>query len=170
MESNPYNSPSANLFGSSSQTTTEAVPSEAITQLQRTKPWVRFFGVMMWIGSMLMLLGGAAFLLLALIGLTSPAATGMPKEMMVGMAGGYIVVGFLYIYPTIKIWGYGTAIGRLVSSRSADDLVKALDMQRSFWKFVGIMMIILFSMYFLMFIAMIALGATGALNNLPMPK
>jgi hypothetical protein len=169
MEPNPYNSPSANLFGSSSQTTTEAVPSEAITQLQRTKPWVRFFGVIMWLGSILMLLGGAAFLVLALVGLGSQAS-GMPKEMMIGMAGGYILMGFLYIYPTIKIWGYGTAIGNLVGSRSADDLVKALDLQRAFWKFIGIMMIILLTMYFVLFVGMFVAGATGALKNLPMPK
>lgn len=170
MESNPYNSPSANLFGSSSQTTTEAVPSEAITQLQRTKPWVRFFGVMMWLGSALMLLGGAAFLLIALSGLASSAAAGMPKEMMVGLAVAYILMGFLYIYPTIKIWAYGSAIGRLVTSRSADDLVKALDMQRGFWKFIGIMLIILMVMYFLFFVAMFVAGAAGALKNMPMPQ
>jgi hypothetical protein len=77
---------------------------------------------------------------------------------------------FLYIYPTIKIWGYGTAIRKLVDSRSADDLVKALDMQRAFWKFIGIMMIILFSIYFLMFVVMIVMGATGVLKNLPAPQ
>jgi hypothetical protein len=170
MESNPYNSPSANLFGSSSQTTTEAVPSEAITQLQRTKPWVRFFGVMMWIATVVMVLGGVAFLLIAMAGLASPEAGGMPKAVMVGMAGAYVLIGFLYIYPTLKIWGYGTAIGKLVNSRSADDLVKALDMQRAFWKFLGVMMIILFAIYFLIFVAMIVAGATGALNNLPVPK
>jgi hypothetical protein len=89
---------------------------------------------------------------------------------MVGMAGAYVLIGFLYIYPTLKIWGYGTAIGKLVNSRSADDLVKALDMQRAFWKFLGVMMIILFAIYFLIFVAMIVAGATGALNNLPVPK
>ena len=170
MESNPYNSPSANLFGSSGQTTMEAVPSEAITQLQRTKPWVRFFGVMMWLATGLMVLGGAAACLIALAGVVSPGSAGMPKEMMIAMAGLYVFVGFLYIYPTIKIWGYGTAIRKLVDSRSADDLVKALDMQRAFWKFIGIMMIILFSIYFLMFVVMIVMGATGVLKNLPAPQ
>jgi hypothetical protein len=170
MESNPYNSPSANLFGSSSQTTTEAVPSEAITQLQRTKPWVRFFGVMMWIATGLMLLGGIAVGIGAIAGLAS-AQTGMAeKGMLIGMAAAYVVFGFLYLYPSMKIWAYGTAIGKLAESRSAEDLVKALDQQRAFWKFIGVMMIIMFVIYFVAIVVMIAVGASGALSNLAVPK
>jgi len=170
MESNPYNSPSANLFGSSSQTTTEAVPAEAISQLQRTKPWTRVIGVVTWLVVGLMVLGGAGFAVFALAGLASANTGAAEKGMMVGMAIAYVVMGFLYIYPAIKIWSYGSAIRNLMNSRSPEDLVKALDQQRSLWKFAGILTIILIIVYAVAIIAMIGLGVAagaGALKGLP---
>ena len=92
------------------------------------------------------------------------------KGMMVGMAIAYVVMGFLYIYPAIKIWSYGSAIRSLMNSRSPEDLVKALDQQRSLWKFAGILTIILIIIYAVAIIAMIGLGVavgSGAMKGLP---
>lgn len=165
MESNPYTSPSANLFGSTSGTSTGVVPQEAITQLQGTKPWVRLIGVIMWIAVVLMLLGGVGVAIagVAGVGAAAQGQGGPQAAMMIGMAVGYGFVALLYIYPTVKIWKYGTSIGRLVNSRSAEDLVAALDQQRSFWKFVGILFLITIVIYILAIIALVVFGvAAGA--------
>lgn len=165
MESNPYTSPSANLFGSASGTTTEGVPQEAITHLQRTKPWVRLIGVFLWIGVVLMLLSGVAIGVASVLGLGAAAEGGAGAQqamMMIAMGVVYGVMSLLYIYPAVKIWKYGTFIGKLVQSRSSEDLVAALDQQRAFWKFVGILFLISIVIYFVVIVGVIAFGAMFA--------
>lgn len=167
MENNPYTSPTANLFGSSSASSAEGVSQEAIVQLQRTKPWVRFIGVLLWIGVALMMLGGVIVLFSSIMGLSAmnqngAGNLGLQAGMMVGIAISYLIMSLLYIYPAVKIWKYGSYIGKLVSSRSPEDLVSALDQQRSFWKFFGIMAIIVICMYLLIFIGAIVFGAAAA--------
>ncbi len=164
---NPYSSPSANLFGSSSQTMAEAVPAEAITQLQGTKPWVRFMSVLMWIGLAFMLLAAGGMAILAMMGGEATKAAGLNAPMMAGLAVGYGLFAFLYIYPAVKMWQYASSISRLMASRSAEDLVKALGHQRAFWKFVGILMILIILLYIGFFIVMFSLGLAGALGAKP---
>lgn len=169
MESNPYHAPSANLFGSSATTSGEAVPTEAIQKLQATKPWFRFFGVIMWIAVALMLLGGFGMLAGAVIGISAggQAGAGMAAQagILIGMAVAYVILAFLYIYPAIKIWKAGTAIKRLVNSRQPEDLVAALEHQRAFWKFCGVLTILLIVFYIGILVVM-GLGAFGMMNGL----
>ncbi|HCN27674.1 MAG TPA: hypothetical protein DIT64_02595 [Verrucomicrobiales bacterium] len=171
MENNPYQTPSANLFGSSSTTTAEAVPGEAIVMLQRTKPWLRFFGVLMWIAVAFMLFGAAAMLAMGIGGAAMAAGSNSPigaaeGGIMIGLAALYVVMAFFYIYPAIKIWKAGTAIKKLMASRQPEDLVAALDHQRAFWKFVGIMTIIMIILYIGIFVVMGVVGVAGAMGGM----
>lgn len=172
MESNPYNTPSANLFGSTQGTSSEGVPQEAIVQLQRTKPWLRLIGVVMWIMVGFMLLGALGIVVAAAIG----AGELMKSDMgalggigFIGVAVMYGVMALIYIYPTVKLWKYGTFIGRLSTSRNPEDLIAALNQQRAFWKFAGIMLILMIVLYIVIFIGAVVFGAAAAsgLNNLP---
>lgn len=180
MESNPYQTPSANLFGSSAATG-EAVPSEAIVQLQRTKPWLRFFGVLMWIAVAFMLVGIVVMIGISVSGMAMAAEKGnafggAEGGLMIFMAAVYAVIAFLYIYPAIKIWKCGTAIKKLSTSRQPEDLIAALDHQRAFWKFCGIMTILMIILYIGVIVVMSAVGVAGAmggmkaLESLPAPE
>ena len=164
MEPNPYAAPSANLFGSSSQTTSEAVPAEAIAQLQGTKPWVRFFSVLMWIGVFFMLLAGAGMGFMATMAGDAAKAGGLQGPMILGMAVFYVIMGFFYIYPAVKMWQYASAIQGLMQSRSAEDLVKALCHQRAFWKFVGILAIAMILLYVVFIVVIGSMGFAAAMK------
>ncbi len=176
MESNPYASPSANLFGSTSGTSADIAPPGAIVQLQRTKPWVRFIGVLLWIMIALMAavlafgaVAGAAGL--SALAQSQGGAEGMPAAAQ-GVAAVSMLVGFgimliLYVYPAIKLWKYGTFIGKLVISRSAADLESALDQQRALWKFAGILTIISLCIYAVVIVLAIAGAAMGGLPTTP---
>ncbi|SKB04122.1 hypothetical protein SAMN02745166_03980 [Prosthecobacter debontii] len=172
MESNPYNTPSANLFGSTHGTAVEGVPAEAIVQLQRTKPWLRLIGVVMWIAVGLMLLGALGVVAAAAIGAgemmkgQTGAFGGVP---LIGVAVLYALMSLIYIYPTVKIWKYGTCIGRLSQSRNPEDLVAALNQQRAFWKFAGILLILMILLYVVVIIGAVVFSAAaaGGLQNIP---
>jgi hypothetical protein len=119
-----------------------------------------FLSVMAFIGSAFMLLGGIVMMAL---GALAPRAGSAMSPAVLGAI--YIPMAFLYIYPGLKLWGFAGAINRLVSSRSTEDLEAALGQQKSFWKFAGIVTIVMIALYAIFFVGMIAVGIAAAGRN-----
>ena len=69
----------------------------------------------------------------------------------------YLAMAVLYFFPALKLTQYARRIAALRESQSEQDLVSALDAQRSFWAFVGIMAIVTLGLYLL--IILIAVGS-----------
>ncbi len=162
---NPYSTPAANLYGSTTGGVSDAVSPSTIAMLAATKPWVRFMAVLMWIG--------VAFMLLAAVGMGAFSMLGLAKQGqanpfggagLIAMAAIYGVMAFVYIYPAIKLWKYANRIGSLGSTRSVTDLDAALNEQRGFWKFIGVMTILMISLYFVAIIGFVAFGASAAMK------
>ena len=124
--------------------------------LQQTKPWVMFLSIISFIGSGLMLLGGVSMIAL---GALAPSGSPVPTA---ALGAVYIPMAALYIYPALKLWGFSGAIGRLLASRSNMDLEAALGQQKSFWKFAGIVTIVMIALYALFFVGMIVVGIAAA--------
>lgn len=141
-----------------------ASPSGSMTpailqSLAGTKPWVRLCSVMGFIGAGFMILGG-------IVMMVSGAALGLSNQQTAGLAGMPVVIGvmylvfsLLYLIPSIKLWKYGSAIYRLLSTNSVADLENAMEQQRGFWKFVGIMILI---MLVFMVVAIVGGALVGA--------
>lgn len=130
--------------------------------LAGTKPWVRLCSIMGFIGAGFMILAG-------LLMMTSGAMVGMSSREAAGLAGlpvvmgiTYILLSIIYLFPSVKLWKYGSAIVRLMSTGSTADLEAALDQQRGFWKFVGILMIIMLAFMLLAMVGGIIAGIAGA--------
>lgn len=163
MAIDPYSSPASGVqppVYTSNATVTQGV----LQQLAGTKPWVRFLSVMMFIGAGLMLILAAVF---AVMGGTIASAS---KNPVFGgafgfvFAGVYAVLGVFYIFPAIKLWKYATYIASLLISGDSVDLEKALNQQRSLWKFVGIFVLVIISLYALFFIGAIVMAFFGAMS------
>jgi hypothetical protein len=146
----------------------EAVSAAVVDQLRRTRGWVLFFSVLLWIGAVFLVLGG---ILMIGMGIFAGAAGGFGKELsqefaaMGGMAvlgAIYLVMAIFYYYPAIKLGKFAARISDLSSVPSERNLVAALNEQRAFWKYVGIMMIVFFVLYFVAIIVAIAVGVMGA--------
>lgn len=171
MEANPYSAPAANLYGAASGTGDDAVSPGTIAALAGTKPWVRFISVMLWIGIGFMLIGALAIGGIMMAGLPGVDKSGpLGGYEMVIIAVMYGVMAFLYIYPAVKLWAYANRIGTLSSTRAVPDLDAALNQQRQFWKFFGIMMIIMICLYGVFIIGMVGVGATAAMKAGALPK
>jgi hypothetical protein len=165
METNPYSSPAVHdplapgAFGET------PVSTAAIQQLADTKPWVRFLSVLIFVGAGFLVLAAAGMLIAGAAGtaMAMPGrSSGFPAGMGVGLAILYALLAFLYIFPGIKLWKYADHIAVLVRTRRDSDLVAALDQQRSFWKFVGIMTIITLVIYVFVIVAVVITAAAGA--------
>jgi hypothetical protein len=170
MEANPYSSPSANLYGAASGAGADAVSPGTIAQLAGTKPWVRFMSVLLWIGVAFMLLAGAGMGVVSVMGAGKATTGPFGGKELIFFAIIYGVMAFVYIFPAIKLWKYANRIGSLGASHSVADLDAALNEQRSFWKFIGVMTIIMLSLYLVAVIGFVAFGATAAMKAGAFPR
>lgn len=142
-----------------------AVGSAVVDQLARTKGWTRFFSILMWIGAVFLLLGGAV---MVFMGLAAGATSGQIEEQLAAVGGGlgigvvYLVMAFFYIYPALKLGGYSSRIGDLMNAPNEANLIAALNEQRAFWKYVGILMIVMFVFYAIAIVVMIVGVAAAA--------
>ena len=166
MENNPYTAP----VGSSHEISTGSgtiVPSAAVEQLAATKPWVRFMSVITFVCAGFMLLIGAFMAVAGGAGMFAAASKGGASPVLAGSMGTiiaiiYAVLALVYIFPGLKLWKYASAIGRLIQSGSEEDLVAALNQQRSFWKFVGILVLSMLVLYVVIIIAGAAFAGFAA--------
>jgi hypothetical protein len=166
MEADPYATPMTNTQASG-KTGDATVSQGVIQQLAGTKGWVRLISVVMFVGASLMLL---LSVMMAVMGSTIASATKNSS-----LSGGfgfilaviYAVSAIIYIYPGVKLWKYATCIGSLMTSRTTLDLEAALNEQRAFWKFFGILIVIFLILYALIIVGGVIVGVFGFMSSRP---
>ncbi len=171
METDPYSSPAENPSGSN-LASAGLVSAAAVQQLAATKPWVRFISVMTFIGAGFMSLGAAGMAMMGAMGVTGAMGASSRNQvanpfvggMGFGVAALYMVLAIVYLFPGVKLWKYVTAIAELIRTGRDEDLVAALNQQRSFWKFMGIMMIIMICLYILATVGVVIVGVAAAMK------
>lgn len=110
-----------------------ARPDGVADILRRTQPWVRLMAITLFISVGLMVLCGLA---VGAMGVFS----GEPS--MAALMVIYPLMGLLYLFPGIYLTRYASHIGGYVANPQIVQLELALDAQRAFWKFIGILTII----------------------------
>ena len=137
------------------------VSAGTVQALKETRPWVRLIAIVGMVMTGIMLL---AMLAAASFGFFTAAKGG-------GSVGGLEIIvilamavplGFLYFYPIVKLFKYSGAISRLHRSGSVKDLEDALGQQKSFWKFAGILTLIVLLLNLLVFIIALVGGGGSA--------
>jgi hypothetical protein len=139
-----------------------AVSEATILALRQTRPWVMFLGILAFIGSAFMLLASLLMIGVALVAGGGSAEKGM--QALLGVI--YLPLAVLYIYPGIKLWTYGSSIGRLMNSGAVADLEAALGQQKSFWKFSGIAAIVVMALYTVLVAGVVAAGVATGLSKM----
>ncbi len=136
MQTNPYQPPSANINEPAAVSHNDNVPASVIEAMQKTKPWVRFLGILGFIG--------CGFL--GLLGIGILVAGGMGNlPAWVGFV--YLPFGLLYLAPSLYLYRYGRAIEDFLRAASIENLGAALAQQKSFWRYVGILMASILILY-----------------------
>ena len=158
---NPYSSPATGprpgfIEPPSSNDPPIVVTKYMLEMLRQTKPWVRFMSVMGFLGAALMMILGAFMIILGATTRGGPPA-------FVGII--YIPLGLIYLGPSVFLWRYANAIAELLQSRIGTQLENALQAQKSFWKFVGIMAAVILVLYALIFVFAIAGGVFMGARN-----
>ena len=140
---NPYTAPQAAVQAQAPETpTTGPVSEEAVEMLARTKPWVRFFGILGLIGIVLMVLGAVA---MGLVSASPFRYMGLIARLGVGAL--YLVLALLYIPPVLYLNRYASRIRDLMDDPSFFNLEQALKAQKSFWKYIGVFTVVFMCIY-----------------------
>ncbi len=129
-----------------------------IQLLTETRPWGRLIGILLMIGAVLMVLFAGAIFVMSIVGGIGGDAIG-PIEGIIGLV--YGGMAFLYVYPALCLLRYGSAITQAESSGQIASVNEAILQQKKFWKFVGVVTVIVFGLYILMILLSIVGLAVG---------
>ena len=116
-----------------------------IEALKKTKPWVRFLSILGFILAGLMVLVALGMLVFGLYQMTQGPGVG---AWMAGMSVLYLLLGILYLFPSRYLYQYASAIGAALDAKyKSGPVEQALGYQKSFWKFAGIMALVMLLLY-----------------------
>jgi ABC-type multidrug transport system permease subunit len=153
MSDDAQYAPPPSGFDSQPPRNPETITESMIDYLNQTKPWVRFLSVLLFIAIGLMILGSLVGMVASLA-----ASSGRQAEMMIPLFLLYFALGFLYLPPAMFLWKYASAI-QSISLDKVTGMEQALRYQKSFWKFMGILAIVILVLYVIAIVIFIVMGA-----------
>lgn len=126
----------------------------AVNSLQTSAKWSSFLAIIGFIG--------LGFMLLAAL-LVGSVFSAMPQEMglEVNPMGGvlkylplfYILIAVIYFFPVYYLYKYASEMKRALNLRNSESVAEALSYLKSHHKFLGIMTIVVISLYIIGMIA-----------------
>jgi len=162
---NPYKSPETSIVPEEPQGAVATLTETMLGYLKEASPWLRFIGILGFIGCGFM----------CLIGIISAIFSSALFNIMGDMGDFpiwalsliYIAIGALYFFPALFTWNFGAKLRSYQLSNSNEDLELAFKNNKSLWKFNGIMYIVFLAIIPFMIIATIAgavITAVGLIN------
>ena len=138
----------------------------AIAFLRESAKWCMFLAILGFIGIAFMVIMGLFMgTFLSSISAMGGGMNNSPFAMMPGlMAAFYIVIALLYFFPIYYLFKYAQNTKVALQTANSDLLADALGYLKSHHKFLGIMMIVMISLYILIIIgAVFMFGAAAAM-------
>jgi hypothetical protein len=146
-------------FGAAShlgyQARAEGLPTVTARTIQlfaQTTLWVRIMSILSFIGAGFMIIGG---LFMIALGALSPR--GDAGAAGVGLI--YIVLAVFYIIPAVLLSRYASQCRSFANLRHEQLLEKAVETQKSFWKYMAIFTLTIIALYLIMIVVMIVVLA-----------
>jgi len=128
----------------------KAILNYMVNSLRATRPWTRLLSILGFIGVAFSILAGIAMI----IGRNFfPVSDKAPPLAFLGII--YMLTSVFYLVPSIWLSKYSSAISSFLKQNDAIQLAKAIAYQKSFWKFVGITVLVLMAIAILGIIAAI---------------
>jgi len=132
---------------------------ESKLYVSSTGKWMKFFAVLGCIGAGFMVI---AAIIMASVGSYIPLDDDFGSFFMRMMGIIYLVVAAVYIYPIIYLFRASAAATLAVESNDNVQMTEFLKNNKSFWKYCGILTIVMFCVYILLILGIaIAFAATG---------
>jgi hypothetical protein len=150
---NPWQSPETQVTAGDGA---QGVITEGMLRyLKEASPWLRFVGIVSFIGGGLLCLSGIGLSIATVTG-SGIQALGYRLAELPGWFSGvvYLASGMVMFFPAKFMYSFGSRIRQYVGSGAAADLEQALKNNKSLWKFSGIVCIV-----YLALIPLVIIGA-----------
>jgi len=159
---NPYKSPETSIVPENNQNTGTVLTETMLGYLKGASPWLRFIGIVGFIGTGFMCLSGIS------LAVTSSTITDLtegyinfPVWLLLLI---YFGAGALFFFPAYFTFNFGAKIRNYQFSGSDKDLEAAFKNNKSLCKFQGILLIVYLSLIPVLIIALIIVAMTAAFN------
>ncbi len=133
------------------------LPSAIIEFLKETSSWTYFLSILGFFGIGLMLILGIIFsVALGNIPIGNPYENLGVDMSYFGLI--YFVLGLIYFFPVLYLFNFSRNMKRALSTNNNMDLSAAFSNLRSHYKFVGILAIVVISLYVLIIVITVIAG------------
>jgi len=161
---NPYQSPETPIIPETSQDSGVSLTVTMLQYLFEASPWMRFIGILGYIGSALSCLGGIIFTIVMLFNSDLTGEIDMFSSWLIPLV--YIPIGLLLFFPSHFTFKFGQKIRAYQRSHLNEELETAFKYNKSLWKFNGILYIIYLSAIPALIVIGMVIGIVSTLNIL----
>jgi len=133
-------------------------------------PWARFFSILGIIFIVLGTMGAVIMLVLGIAGYAMPDDTGGPESEFLDMFGFttigllYLVMTLIYVFPVVFLFKTANGVARMKSGDMVAGMEHALTNQRSLYRYLGILIIIMLCLYPVVIVLVVIAALAG---NMP---
>ncbi|GHV64052.1 hypothetical protein AGMMS49587_15630 [Spirochaetia bacterium] len=157
---NPWQSPGA-VTEAEKGVASQVLSATMVRYLKEAAPWLRFIGVLSFIGCGFMFAGGIIFAILVSVFSEIAGEFDNVGGALIGLI--YVPFGVLMFFPARFIYNFGAKIRNYTISNAEGDLEEALRNNKSLWKFYGILSIISLALIPVGTIAAVVIAVTSSL-------
>ncbi|MDR3173033.1 MAG: hypothetical protein LBU19_02175, partial [Treponema sp.] len=111
-----------------------------IRYLKEASPWLRFIGIMGYIGAIFLIVSGVIMSIALLITGQNFGSSWGPLSALMGVI--YVTLGVLAFFPARFTHKFGAKLRNYLLSGAERDLEEAFKNNRSLWRFSGILLIV----------------------------
>lgn len=124
--------------------------------LKETAKWAYFLSILGYIGIGFIILAALfAGTLFSAMGKMNPAMGMMGSSFGMAMAVVYLLIAALYFFPVYYLNKFASNAKAALNTNDSETLTTSFRYLKSHYKFIGIMTLVVFSLYLLMFVGMI---------------
>ncbi|MCF3111086.1 DUF5362 domain-containing protein [Niabella sp. CC-SYL272] len=117
--------------------------------IDEASKWARFLGIIGFIALFFIVIAG---LVVLMAGSSMMQASGMPLSgALMGFI--YIVMAVLYFFPSFYLYKFGSTARKGIQTENINDLNEGLRYLKSFFRFTGILTIVVIGFYIIAFLA-----------------
>lgn len=132
--------------------------------LKETAKWAYFLSILGYIGIGFIILAALfAGTLFSVMGKMNPAMGMMGSSFGIIMAFVYLFIAVLYFFPVYYLNKFAVKAKAAIKTNDSETLTISLGYLKSHYKYIGIMTLVVFSIYFIMLVGMMLTGI--AYNN-----
>jgi len=162
---NPYQSPETPIIPETPESSGVLMTETIFKHLYEASPWLRFIGIMGYIGSGITVLFGIIFVF----------STAFTSSFLGDELGDfpswilfliYLPLGVLFFFPAHFTYNFGKKLRNYRFSSSIEDLELAFKNNKSLWKFNGIITIIYLALIPLFIVGSIIVGVVAAVGGM----